>query len=325
MVKISSKPKGRSSSVSMIPSTSGYLTPPASASPTRSSFQRSSPHSPCPPQVNCLNERGGNGKTRRRCSSLSERFPGDMSHRPLEQLRKEAKAANRAPHLKKKHIPGADTIDSLDRSAFGLLYHHGGPYDATLLARNRTRHLAPVEALKSSNNEALKATPREFIKASVERHLPLQGTAIIPPGMAGIDGQILQYEEGADLMREPDAPGGAYKRWPDMKYHPEDLKGKGEPSYSIEKALKKDQRQSTSGSLNSYEMVSMKSSSHHQRSLSGLSPWNIRIRSSWAPPAYSEYQENQRKGILSGQKVGEGLKKRFEYFAGGKKTNGSGC
>jgi hypothetical protein len=23
----------------------------------------------------------------------------------------------------------------------------------------------------------------------------------------------MRYEEGADLMREPDAPGGAYKRW----------------------------------------------------------------------------------------------------------------
>jgi hypothetical protein len=26
----------------------------------------------------------------------------------------------------------------------------------------------------------------------------------------------MQYEEGADLMREPDAPGGAYKRWGDV-------------------------------------------------------------------------------------------------------------
>lgn len=139
-----------------------------------------------------------------------------MSHRPLELLRQEAKAANRAPHLKKKHIPGADTIDSLDMSTFGLAYHHGGPYDATLLARNRTPKHAPVEALKSSNNEALKATPDEFIRDALERHLPLQGTAIIPPGMAGFNGQIMRYEEGSDLMRESDAAGGAYKRWPGM-------------------------------------------------------------------------------------------------------------
>jgi hypothetical protein len=32
--------------------------------------------------------------------------------------------------------------------------------------------------------------------------------------------------------------GGAYKRWPGLDYHPDDVKGKGEPSYSIEKALK---------------------------------------------------------------------------------------
>jgi hypothetical protein len=31
--------------------------------------------------------------------------------------------------------------------------------------------------------------------------------------MEGYDGRPMTYEEGADLMREPDAPGGAYKRW----------------------------------------------------------------------------------------------------------------
>jgi hypothetical protein len=34
--------------------------------------------------------------------------------------------------------------------------------------------------------------------------------------MAGLDGKPMNYEEGADLMRESDAPGGAYKRWPGM-------------------------------------------------------------------------------------------------------------
>jgi hypothetical protein len=136
-----------------------------------------------------------------------------MSHRPLDQLRKEAKAADRAPHLKKKHIPGADTIDSLDRSFLGGAYHHEGPYDATLLARNTSYKYSPVEAVRETNNEALKATPRENIRDALDKHVPLQGTAVIPPGMAGIDGRPMRYEEGADLMREEDAPGGAYKRW----------------------------------------------------------------------------------------------------------------
>jgi len=136
-----------------------------------------------------------------------------MSHRPLDQLRKESKPANRAPHLKKKHMPGADSIDALDRSVIGGAYHHEGPYDATLLARNTSYESSPVAAVKGTNEEAIRATPRENIKDSLDKHVPLQGTAIIPPGMAGLDGKAMRYEEGADLMREQDAPGGAYKRW----------------------------------------------------------------------------------------------------------------
>jgi hypothetical protein len=109
-------------------------------------------------------------------------------------------------------MPGADPIDILDRS-FGGAYHHEGPYDATLFARNTSYKSSPVEAVRGTNSEALKATPRENIRDALDKHVPLQGTAIIPPGMAGLDGRTMNYEEGADLMREPDAPGGAYERW----------------------------------------------------------------------------------------------------------------
>lgn len=136
-----------------------------------------------------------------------------MSHRPLDQLRKETKAANRSPHLKKKHLPGADTIDSLDKTMFGLSYHHEGPYDATLLARNTSYKSSPVAATQQTNEEAIRATPKEYIKDSLTRHVPLQGTSVIPPGEEGFDGKPMIYVEGADLMREEDAPGGAYKRW----------------------------------------------------------------------------------------------------------------
>jgi len=109
-----------------------------------------------------------------------------MSHRPLDQIRKETKVANRAPHLRKKHIPGADTIDSLDISPLGPAYHHEGPYDATLLSRNTNPKSSPVEAVRRSNAEALRATPRENIRDALDKHVPLQGTAIIPPGMSGM-------------------------------------------------------------------------------------------------------------------------------------------
>lgn len=110
-------------------------------------------------------------------------------------------------------------IDSLDKS-MGPAYHHEGPYDATLISRNANLKNPPVEAVRESNMEALKATPRENIRDALDKHVPLQGTAIIPPGMIGYDGKPMEYEEGADLMREADAPGGAYKRWPGMVCYP---------------------------------------------------------------------------------------------------------
>ncbi|KAL6715972.1 hypothetical protein ACLMJK_006934 [Lecanora helva] len=174
---------------------------------------------------------------RRRTSSLNQRFPGDQTHRPLDMLRKDTKAADRSPHLRKKNQIGADSVDRLDNLIAGA-YHHEGPYDATLLARNTSYTNSPIEAVSTGNEEALKATPREMIKDSVEKHRPLDGVAMVPPGAADQFGNTYHYNEGSDLMIEGDPPGGAYKRWPGVKYLPEDLKGKGEPSYSLEKALK---------------------------------------------------------------------------------------
>jgi len=200
-----------------------YPSPPTSASPTRSTFSSNNPFA-APHRQTAFGEYNqkstsgqdgpNNGKGRRRHSSLSERFAGDMSHRPLDQLKREAKAADRAPHLNRRHMPGADTIDSLDKTLFGGgSYHHGGPYDATLMARNTNYKHSPVAATHHGNMEALRATPQEHIKDSLTKKVPLQGTAVIPPGMQGFDGKVMRYREGADLMREPDAPGGAYKRW----------------------------------------------------------------------------------------------------------------
>ena len=155
---------------------------------------------------------------RQRASSLTQRHPGDMSHRPLDIIKAETKVADRSPHLKRSHIPGADLIDSLD-DTMGSLYHHEGPYDATLKARNnytKNDKLSAVEAVRWSNEEALKATPKQLVQDSLMKNLPLQGTAVIPPGQREMSGEVMQYEEGDDLMRDPDAPGGAYRRWTDV-------------------------------------------------------------------------------------------------------------
>ena len=165
-----------------------------------------------------------------------ERFPGDKSHRPLAQLTAENKAAHRAPHLRKKHHVAPDTVDALDTVGGG--YHHQGPFDATLFARNNSARVSPIVAVTGSNAEALRATPREKVMDSVQGHRPLDGVAAYPPGAADRNGHVYKYQEGENMMVEGAPEGGAYRRWPGVQYLPEDVKGKGEPSYSVEKALK---------------------------------------------------------------------------------------
>lgn len=159
---------------------------------------------------------------RRRTSSLNQRYPGDESTEPLDRIRRDSLRAHRSPHLRKKHQPGADTIDRLDPAIGGRAYHHEGPYDAALLARNTSYKSSPVAALQNSNEEALKATPQENVKDSLDRHKPLDGVAVVPPGMPDRFGRTYNYEEGADLMHEDNPDGPGYKRWGgkvrDIKY-----------------------------------------------------------------------------------------------------------
>lgn len=130
-------------------------------------------------------------------------------------LKRETKIAYRAPHLRKEHIPGPDIIDNLD-NVF-TTYHHEGPYDAALLARNMAPQISPLEAVKSTNEKALKATPKENIRDSLENHRPLDGVAVIPPGMQDLSGRRMSFEEGTDMMIEH---GGNYKRWPGVVGNP---------------------------------------------------------------------------------------------------------
>lgn len=150
----------------------------------------------------------------RRGSSLRERYPGDNSHQPLDIIRRDSKKASRSPHLRRQHLPGADTIDRLDPAVGGRAYHHEGPYDAALQGVNRMdKKHAPIAALESSNQEALKATPAENVKDAVERHKPLDGVAAVPPGQPDRLGRTYNYEEGTDMMREGTGDDPGYKRW----------------------------------------------------------------------------------------------------------------
>lgn len=67
---------------------------------------------------------------------------------------------------------------------------------------------SPVAAVRESNIAALKATPREMIHDSLRAHRPLDGVALVPPGVSDRNGQVYDYEE-KNLIIE-----GDYKRWP---------------------------------------------------------------------------------------------------------------
>ncbi|KAM3440571.1 hypothetical protein MY4824_002019 [Beauveria thailandica] len=231
--------------------------------------------------------------------TLTQRFPGDMSHRPLDMIRRETRAADRRH---RKRFSEADTIDLLD--TIGPTYHHDGPYDATLASRNVNPRYAPVEAVRDSNMAALRATPREFIQDALIHHRPLQGTATIPSGGVDASGNVLVYEEGADLMREPDAPGGAYRRYDFIDYHPDDLKGKGEPSFSIERDQKRGKGQAEAG----FEMESNPLMAKSLRRRSSLPSG----RSSGAHAGGSgDEEQSLGRQNSTGRRISQGLKRRF--------------
>lgn len=144
---------------------------------------------------------------------MKERFPGDTSHRPLDIIRKDSRKAQRSPHLSKRQTHGADVIDKLDPTINKVPYHHEGPYDAASLARNTDSKTSPIAALTESNREALKATAPENVKNSLNKHVPLDGVAIVPPGEPDRLGHVYNYEEGPNQMFEGQPEGGQYKRW----------------------------------------------------------------------------------------------------------------
>ncbi|KAK2741892.1 hypothetical protein FQN57_005451 [Myotisia sp. PD_48] len=114
-----------------------------------------------------------------------------------------------------------DVIDRLDAASGGQYYHHEGPFDAASRERNTSSTRGPIFALKASNAEALRATPRDRILDSLLLHRPLDGVASIPPGGVDSDGRVFRYEEGTNMMVED---RGNFRRWPGMKFTDEDLK-----------------------------------------------------------------------------------------------------
>jgi hypothetical protein len=177
------------------------------------------------------------GGHRRRTSSLAQRYPGDESHKPLDIIRRDSRKASKPHHLKKRSMQGPDIIDRLDPAIGGRAYHHEGPYDAASLARNRDPKYAPVAALETTNSEAIRATPQENIRDALEKHKPLDGVAVVPPGQPDRLGRTYDYQEGEDMMREGFNGGPGYKQWSGKDYDPDDVRGQGD-SFALDRALR---------------------------------------------------------------------------------------
>ncbi|KAF8424527.1 hypothetical protein EV426DRAFT_598340 [Tirmania nivea] len=175
-----------------------------------------------------LNHHSRSSKHRQVRLAHNRSVSSDSFVSPLAKIKAEHKRANRAKHLRKS-VP-ADTIDFLDGSFFGNgTYHHEGPYDATLASRQIPGY-APIDAVKYTNAQALAATPRANIIDSLTRKVPLQGVGMVPPGVVGPDGQMFDYEE-EDIQRSQ----GGLGRWPGVEYLDTDIRGKGAPSFIIER------------------------------------------------------------------------------------------
>ncbi|KAL4872271.1 hypothetical protein BDV12DRAFT_183217 [Aspergillus spectabilis] len=128
-------------------------------------------------------------------------------------------------HRRVSQLVTPDIIDRLDTAAVSS-YHHEGPYDAVYPERNKHSGYSPIEALRESNAEALKATPYHKIADSIERHRPLDGVAFFPPGHTDQEGQKYDYAEGYNMMTDY----GNFARCPGLKFTDEDFRN--DPFYN---------------------------------------------------------------------------------------------
>jgi len=202
---------------------------------------------------------------------------------------------------------------------FGGHYHHEGPYDSTLLARQNGPR-PPVEALRESNAAALAATPMANILDSLEKHKPLQGTAIVPPGTKLPSGEFIGDYEEYDMMRQ--GPGGNYRRYPGFSYLEEDLKGKGEPGYTqdlLDKRRKAEGKMRRSEAQGVYQMVPQSTSSKPVRITRERSSSASHLATSNGPAFQSDSgnlgrsKSSASRGDASKGSLGSRLKKKFSW------------
>ncbi|KAH8689034.1 hypothetical protein BGW36DRAFT_391597 [Talaromyces proteolyticus] len=145
-------------------------------------------------------------------------FRDNLKQQQTVQRRKSHRHSSR-PHPRKNRVL-PDVIDQLDNVNF-MQYHHEGPYDAVYPERNVYSKRSPLEAVRDSNEETLRATPMYKIIDSVYRHRPLDGVAYYPPGVTDEMGHTYMYTEGDNMMTETH---GRFPRAPGAKFTEEDFK-----------------------------------------------------------------------------------------------------
>jgi len=185
-------------------------------------------------------------------------------------------------------MSGTDTIDRLDVAGL-YSYHHEGPYDPASLARNLHSQSSPVAALRYGNQEAIKATPHENILDSVNGHRPLENVASIPSGGRDRFGRTYRYQEGPNLQVE-----SGYRRWPGVEYKDDDIKGKGEPSFSIEKALKQHKMKAQNDEHDGIEMTTRPRNKSSSQVSTGVAR-----------------EDDMQRSNSTGQAVGGGFRRRI--------------
>lgn len=131
---------------------------------------------------------------------------------PPEALLRSRSQRHHHSHTRQRSRVTPDVIDQLDNVS-DMYYHHEGPYDAVYPERNICRDSSPLEAVKDSNEEALRATPLHKIIDSVTHHRPLDGVAFYPPGMTDPEGQTYNYAESSNVMSVTE---GNFQRTPGM-------------------------------------------------------------------------------------------------------------
>jgi hypothetical protein len=123
-------------------------------------------------------------------------------------------------HYKPPKMP-LDAIDVLDESVSPtFLRHHSGPFDAVTKSMFMSKNKNPLAALEHSTQAVLEATPEVSVHDSLEKHVPLQNTAVVEPGQRPFgDDEPLEYQE-ENLLSD-------VGRWDGIDYAADDRKAHG--------------------------------------------------------------------------------------------------